>query len=1142
MKKHLFILIMLLTFNTVFSQESEGIPPSPSVASLVTVEKDSVNSTGMIVQKIPLWSMKLGKYSFPIDMIYSSSGIKVEQIPSYVGTGWNLSAGGVITRSVIDLPDDMISSDHGKGILHTNLMNDIKNFEYNITTYGYNETTAKNFIKNKVNENIREGTRNDTQPDIFYFNFFGKQGKFIFNENKKIVSLASDNYKYSYQLASDNTLLSFEITDTQGIIYVFSEREYSETLNVGNKAWEFLISRSLRKKKLDYFSSWHLKSVITPNHRIINLEYDNESVKYKIREAVMGKICQTAQCEDTNITNTDNRDVLNLTNGKGTEYVISSKKIKKISSSNLFEINFNNTMRQDLEGGKKLSCISIQDMFGKEIKKFDFNYSYFISPNMHRSNNYESKRLKLDKINLNNQFYQEFEYYENYALPHRNSTEQDYWGYYNKNGATSLVPKVYMENNQQPYKYHVFKPLNTLYSTYGQINRNVDENYIHMGMLKMIKYQTRGTKKFFYEPNDFTHPTYTNSTIPSLKGNGVRLQKVEYFDGVNTEALNYDYKNPKTGVSSGKVSYLPQFATHIPWNFVYDFYDTDFAIISPNNIYIAKREYFYDHNTNSYHDCLRYNGGKYLNYSPTNQKQKYFAMTTRRFSLSQMPLTHNVENQLSYEHITLKEGNNGKKEYRFNILGAIGNNLPSSFDKNKFKNRKSIRSYNWYLDDTTPLQTGSCYANQVTPLGPGSLEIVKKYINYLDLSGNSHPFSPNPNWNRYFGSLKEFTYLDETGFKVFKKVYDYDVRGGFHHNKYNTNHNSKKIISLKHHVFSRPWGRGWTFDRVYSNGAIMQPSVWIYSFIDTYYGIGLSPTKITRTNYYENESKSITTEFENFYNWGNLLTSTSIIDSKGEKHTIKYKYPKDFAFHEIFFFPSPNISFNTYYEMVLKNVINFPIEITTIRNNKIVSSEINSYSSGLGYLGYNKSQCNILENATIHEDNFSAAQANINGLNIDDRLSERILYDKYDNQGNLEMYHIKDGTFTVLIWGYNKTQIIAKIENIASYGDVEDYIANLQTLSNNDNDRTVDTKNSLGNVIAYNGKEGKLREALQGLRNALPNAQVTTYTYDPLIGVTSMTDPRGETIYYTYDTFNRLEFVKDADGNILTNNQYNYKN
>ncbi len=53
---------------------------------------------------------------------------------------------------------------------------------------------------------------------------------------------------------------------------------------------------------------------------------------------------------------------------------------------------------------------------------------------------------------------------------------------------------------------------------------------------------------------------------------------------------------------------------------------------------------------------------------------------------------------------------------------------------------------------------------------------------------------------------------------------------------------------------------------------------------------------------------------------------------------------------------------------------------------------------------------------------------------------------------------------------------------------------------------------------------------------------LTTYTYDPLIGVTSITDPRGETIYYHYDNFNRLEYVKDAQGKILSENEYHYKN
>jgi YD repeat-containing protein len=54
-------------------------------------------------------------------------------------------------------------------------------------------------------------------------------------------------------------------------------------------------------------------------------------------------------------------------------------------------------------------------------------------------------------------------------------------------------------------------------------------------------------------------------------------------------------------------------------------------------------------------------------------------------------------------------------------------------------------------------------------------------------------------------------------------------------------------------------------------------------------------------------------------------------------------------------------------------------------------------------------------------------------------------------------------------------------------------------------------------------------------------AQMTTYTYDRLFGVTSVTDPANFTTYYEYDSFGRLKFVKDKDGNIQTVSQYNYK-
>ena len=83
-------------------------------------------------------------------------------------------------------------------------------------------------------------------------------------------------------------------------------------------------------------------------------------------------------------------------------------------------------------------------------------------------------------------------------------------------------------------------------------------------------------------------------------------------------------------------------------------------------------------------------------------------------------------------------------------------------------------------------------------------------------------------------------------------------------------------------------------------------------------------------------------------------------------------------------------------------------------------------------------------------------------------------------------------------------------------------VANLQSLSNT-------------------GSEVNLIAALNALRTTLPDAMVTTYTYKPLIGVSTVTDPKGDRINYIYDSFNRLQNVIDKNGNILSENMYNYK-
>jgi YD repeat-containing protein len=151
-----------------------------------------------------------------------------------------------------------------------------------------------------------------------------------------------------------------------------------------------------------------------------------------------------------------------------------------------------------------------------------------------------------------------------------------------------------------------------------------------------------------------------------------------------------------------------------------------------------------------------------------------------------------------------------------------------------------------------------------------------------------------------------------------------------------------------------------------------------------------------------------------------------------------------------------------------------------------------------------------------------------------DDLEEIITYHKYDNNHNLKEVSKKDGTHIYYIWGYNGQFPIAKIENFKSpqTSGIETLIGEAISASNSD--------------ANYQNEwhENNLRLKLNNIRNhnQFKEALVTTYTYDIIKGVTSITNPRGYTVYYDYDDFHRLKNIKDQDGNILNNYEYNYAN
>lgn len=150
------------------------------------------------------------------------------------------------------------------------------------------------------------------------------------------------------------------------------------------------------------------------------------------------------------------------------------------------------------------------------------------------------------------------------------------------------------------------------------------------------------------------------------------------------------------------------------------------------------------------------------------------------------------------------------------------------------------------------------------------------------------------------------------------------------------------------------------------------------------------------------------------------------------------------------------------------------------------------------------------------------------------QLRDRIIYEDYDNSGNPIEVRTSKGIHIIYVWGYNKKYPIAKIEHATFKQNRSNTVTEIQqTLINDAVDATINESTDI--------TENNLRLKLQSLRSGFPKAMVTTYTYDPLIGITSITDSRGYTMYYEYDEFNRLQYVKDSEENILTKNEYNYK-
>ncbi|RZJ76956.1 MAG: hypothetical protein EOO45_00295 [Flavobacterium sp.] len=235
------------------------------------------------------------------------------------------------------------------------------------------------------------------------------------------------------------------------------------------------------------------------------------------------------------------------------------------------------------------------------------------------------------------------------------------------------------------------------------------------------------------------------------------------------------------------------------------------------------------------------------------------------------------------------------------------------------------------------------------------------------------------------------------------------------------------------------------------------------------------------------------------------LTRQEITKSSGEKYSITFRYPKDL---------------HSGYAFVSSPVVEKRIMLNDGSTDRLIAAEITTYNTGGG----------IFPNAYYQLKNSSSLPPASVGL-FDGNTVDLSNYDKridygYDLSNNLVLETKNSYSKISYLYSYNSRYPIALIQN-ASYVSIEDILtpSGIQTFC------------SLSNP-----DKASIDAFLAPLKSSLPNAFITSYTYKPLVGMTSMTDTKGITTYYHYDAFGRLEFVKDQDGNVIKQNIYHYNN
>lgn len=260
----------------------------------------------------------------------------------------------------------------------------------------------------------------------------------------------------------------------------------------------------------------------------------------------------------------------------------------------------------------------------------------------------------------------------------------------------------------------------------------------------------------------------------------------------------------------------------------------------------------------------------------------------------------------------------------------------------------------------------------------------------------------------------------------------------------------------------------------------------------------------------------VVTEYD--YTAGNLLKSEKVTTSKGDVLLSGYKYPSNYTGIT----GTDNISAGIK-NLQTVNLLTPVVEKCIYRTNadgtnkRLLSAQFTAFKPTMPV----PDKIFTME-MTVPVTSFPESGVTGGAVTKNNSYQEQISLETYNAKGSIQQQARTNNVKETYVWGYNGRFPLAKVTG-------SDLPA-VQQLIN---------QTMLDNASTYT--DAQIRTELNKLRTGLPQAFVNTYTVLPLTGVTSETNPAGQTTYYEYDNFNRLRLIRDQDNKILKQFDYQHR-